>query len=124
MPCVGSSSSPETATAATPTAATSTPAATAAIPIAATKTTTTVGSAAAKAPATTSSAALEATFAKVFDLGDGKTPPGLDANKLKTFAERWSADMNGVSLEIPELFQEYLDLRKQARKAAAAATAN
>ncbi len=60
--------------------------------------------------------ALEACFAKVFDLADPSNPSRIDTAKLTTLADAWFAEMAGVSLENPELQNEYLEVRKLSAK--------
>jgi Protein of unknown function (DUF1570) len=56
--------------------------------------------------------ALEACFAKAFDLGESRNPHRLDPVKLNAFADDLFKEMSGVSLEIPELQNEYFDNRR------------
>lgn len=64
--------------------------------------------------------ALEACFAKAFDLGEAGNPARIDQAKLAVLANAWFTEMSGVSLEFPELQNEYLELRKSASKRSAA----
>ena len=59
--------------------------------------------------------ALEACFAKAFDLGESRNPLRLDPVKLNTFAEDVFRDMAGVSLEIPKLQNEYFENRRSGK---------
>lgn len=58
------------------------------------------------------SLALEACFAKAFDLSDKANPSKIDAAKLNALATAWFTDMAGVSLEFPELQNEYAEIRR------------
>lgn len=65
--------------------------------------------------------ALEACFAKVFDMPDPSNPARVDRAKFGALADAWFAEMSGVSLEVPEMQNEYLENRKLAAKKKAAA---
>jgi hypothetical protein len=58
--------------------------------------------------------AMEACFAKVFDMADPSNPSRVDPAKFSAFAAAWFTEIAGVSLEVPEVRNEYLDLRKAA----------
>jgi len=60
--------------------------------------------------------AMEACFAKVFNMADPSNPSRVDTAKFAALADAWFAEMGGVSLEVPELQNEYLDIRKMAAK--------
>jgi hypothetical protein len=62
--------------------------------------------------------ALEACFAKVFNLGEARNPLRLDNDKLNAFAERWFQNMAGVSLELPDLQNEYMTIRRSTKPSA------
>jgi hypothetical protein len=64
--------------------------------------------------------ALEACFAKVFDMAQPNNPLLVDRAKFSALADAWFAEIAGVSLEIPEVQTEYLDVRKHAAKKKAA----
>jgi hypothetical protein len=59
--------------------------------------------------------ALEACFAKAFDLGESRNPHRLDKAKLEAFAEDVFREMAGVSLEIPKLQEEYFKNRQSGK---------
>ena len=59
--------------------------------------------------------ALEACFAKAFKMGESRNPLRIDAAKLNAYAEDMFREMAGVSLEIPELQNEYFDNRRSGK---------
>lgn len=58
--------------------------------------------------------ALEACFARAFDLGQKDQPTRLDPTRTAALARSWFAEMAGVSLEMPELQIELHEMRKLA----------
>ncbi len=55
---------------------------------------------------------LEACFAKAFDLGDPKSSLRLHAGRLQGFADAWFAGMDGMNLELLQVEQDALMLRR------------
>jgi hypothetical protein len=55
--------------------------------------------------------ALQACFARAFDLSDPKDARRLDPARLQTFADAWFSDMQSANLELPEVEQMYMNLR-------------
>jgi len=56
--------------------------------------------------------AMEACFAKVFDMPDPANPSRVDRTKFAALADAFFAEMSGVSLDLPDVQNEYLDNRK------------